>query len=64
MRRLVTIDLPRLLSRRLPRPVTELAVGIGITAIFVGLRLAIAPLVGDAAPFALSIIAVLLAALV
>jgi two-component sensor histidine kinase len=64
LRRLVTIDLPRLLSRRLPRPVTELAVGIGITAIFVGLRLAIAPLVGDAAPFALSIIAVLLAALV
>ena len=43
---------------------TELAVGVGITAIFVGLRLAIAPFVGDAAPFALSIIAVLLAALV
>ena len=64
MRRLVTIDLPRRLSRRLPRPVTELAVGVGITAVFVGLRLAIAPLVGDAAPFALSIIAVLLAALI
>ena len=35
-----------------------------MTAIFVGLRLAIAPLVGEVAPFALSIIAVLLAALV
>ena len=38
--------------------------GLGITAIFVGLRIAIAPLVGEVAPFALSIIAVLLAALV
>jgi two-component sensor histidine kinase len=44
--------------------VTELAVGIGITAIFVGLRIAITPLVGEVAPFALSVIAVLLAALV
>ena len=59
-----TIDLPRLLSRRLPRPVTELVVGVGMTAVFVGLRLAIIPLVGEVAPFALSIIAVLLAALV
>jgi two-component sensor histidine kinase len=44
--------------------VTELAVGLGITVIFVGLRLAITPLVGEVAPFALSVIAVLLAALV
>lgn len=43
---------------------TELAVGIGITAIFVGLRIAISPFVGEVAPFALSIIAVVLAALV
>jgi two-component sensor histidine kinase len=64
LRRLVTIDLPRRLSRRLPKPVTEVAVGVGITALFVGLRVAIAPLVGEVAPFALSIIAVLLAALV
>jgi two-component sensor histidine kinase len=64
VKRLVTIDLPRRLSRRLPRPVTELAVGVGITALFVGLRIAVAPLVGEVAPFALSIIAVLLAALV
>jgi two-component sensor histidine kinase len=56
--------LPRLLSRRLPRPLTELAVGIGITAIFVGLRIALDPVVGEVAPFALSIIAVLLAALI
>lgn len=64
MRRLVTTDLPRLLSRRLPRPVTELAVGVGITAIFVGLRIALSPVVGEVAPFALSIIAVVLAALI
>ncbi len=43
---------------------TELVVGVGMTAVFVGLRLAITPLVGEVAPFALSIIAVLLAALV
>jgi len=44
--------------------VTEFAVGIGITAVFVALRIAIGPLVGEVAPFALAIIAVLLAALV
>ena len=64
MQRLVTIDLPRRLSRRLPKPVTELAVGIGITAIFVGVRIALAPFIGEVAPFALGIIAVLLAALI
>jgi len=64
LRRLVTIDLPRLLSRRLPRPVTELAVGIGVTAFFVGIRLAISPLLGEVAPFALGIIAVVIAALI
>jgi two-component sensor histidine kinase len=63
LRRLVTTDLPRLLSRRLPRPVTELAVGIGITAFFVAVRLAIAPLLGEVAPFALGIVAVVIAAL-
>jgi two-component sensor histidine kinase len=64
LKRLVTIDLPRRLSRRLPKPVTELAVGIGVTAFFVGLRLAITPLIGEVAPFALSVIAVVLAALI
>ncbi|MEA3066390.1 MAG: hypothetical protein QOJ27_2851 [Sphingomonadales bacterium] len=64
MQRLVTIDLPRRLSRRLPKPVTELAVGIGVTAVFVGARLALSPLIGPVAPFALSIIAVVLAALI
>jgi two-component system, sensor histidine kinase PdtaS len=64
LRRLVTIDLPRQLSRRLPRPVTELAVGVAVTAFFVGVRLAIAPLLGEVAPFAFGIIAVVLAALI
>ena len=58
------IDLPRRLSRRLPRPVTELAVGIAATAFFVGVRLALAPLLGGVAPFALGIIAVVIAALI
>ncbi|HEX9947732.1 MAG TPA: histidine kinase dimerization/phosphoacceptor domain -containing protein [Allosphingosinicella sp.] len=64
MQRLVTIDLPRRLSRRLPRPVTELAVGLGVTAFFVALRLALSPLLGEVAPFALAIVAVVIAALV
>jgi two-component sensor histidine kinase len=64
MQRLATIDLPRRLSRRLPRPVTEIAVGVGITAIFAGIRIAVSPLIGEVAPFALSIIAVVLAALI
>jgi two-component sensor histidine kinase len=59
----VTIDLPRRLSRRLPRPATELIVGVGVTAFFVGLRLAISPLLGEVAPFALGIVAVVIAAL-
>jgi two-component sensor histidine kinase len=63
LRRLVSIDLPRRLSRRLPKPVTELVVGVGITAMLVGVRLALTPLLGDLAPFALGIIAVVLAAL-
>ncbi|HEX8064255.1 MAG TPA: histidine kinase dimerization/phosphoacceptor domain -containing protein [Allosphingosinicella sp.] len=64
MRRLVTIDLPRRLSRRLPRPVTELAVGVGVTAFFVGIRLAITPVLGAVAPFSLGTIAVVIAALI
>lgn len=64
MKRLATIDLPRRLSRRLPRPVTELVVGIAVTAVFVGVRLALTPLIGEVAPFALSIIAVVIAALI
>jgi two-component sensor histidine kinase len=64
VKRLATIDLPRRLSRRLPRPVTELVVGTGVTAFFVGVRIALTPLMGEVAPFALSIIAVVLAALI
>jgi two-component sensor histidine kinase len=64
VKRLVTIDLPRRLSRRLPRPVTELAVGIVVTAFFVAIRIALTPLIGEVAPFALSVIAVVLAALI
>ena len=63
LRRLVTLDLPRRLSRRLPRGLTEAAVGVGVTAVFVGLRIAAAPLLGDIAPFPLAILATVLAAL-
>jgi two-component system, sensor histidine kinase PdtaS len=63
LRRLITLDLPRRLSRRLPRALTEAAVGVGVTAVFVGLRIAAAPLLGDLAPFPLAILGVVLAAL-
>jgi two-component sensor histidine kinase len=63
LRRLVTIDLPRRLSRRLPRPVTELLVGVGITALFVVLRSLLAPLPDQLAPFALGFLSIVLATL-
>lgn len=43
---------------------TELVVGISVTALFIGVRLAISPLLGEVAPFALGIVAVVIAALV
>ena len=43
---------------------TEIAVGVGVTAFFVGVRLAISPLLGEVAPFALGIVAVVIASLV
>ncbi len=42
---------------------TEVAVGVGVTALFVGARLALWPLLGEVAPFALGIVAVVIAAL-
>ncbi|HEX6375217.1 MAG TPA: histidine kinase dimerization/phosphoacceptor domain -containing protein [Allosphingosinicella sp.] len=64
MRRLVTIDLPRRLSRRLPKPVTELAVGTGVTLFFAVLRAMVAPLPDQLAPFAFVFLAVVLATLI
>jgi len=63
LRRLVAIDLPRRLSKRLPGPVTEVAVGAGITALFVLLRL-LSPLPADAAPFALAFVSLALSTLI
>jgi two-component system, sensor histidine kinase PdtaS len=64
LRRIVRLDLPRRLGRRLPRPVTELLIGIVATGALVGLRLALTPIVGDVAPFALALLAMVLATLV
>ncbi|HEY0414380.1 MAG TPA: histidine kinase dimerization/phosphoacceptor domain -containing protein [Allosphingosinicella sp.] len=63
MRRLVTIDLPRRLSRRLPRAVTEVAVGLALTVTFVLLRAVLAPVPEQVAPFALGFLCVVLATL-
>ncbi|MDB5693836.1 MAG: hypothetical protein JWO81_2899 [Alphaproteobacteria bacterium] len=64
MRRIVRLDLPRRLGRHLPRSLTEALTGIVIAAALVGLRLAMTPVVGDAAPFALPLLAMVLATLV
>lgn len=64
MRRLVTIDLPRRLSRRLPRIVTEILVGGAVTAILVFVRILLEPLAENFAPFALVFLAVVVATLV
>ena len=64
MRRLLNIRLPERLARRLPRWVTQLFVGIAAALAFLALRIALVPLTGDAAPYALSFLAVVLATLV
>jgi two-component sensor histidine kinase len=64
LRRIVRLDLPRRLGRLLPRPLTEALTGIVFTAALVGLRVAMTPMVGDVAPFALALLAMVLATLV
>lgn len=64
MRRLVRIDLPRRLARTLPRPLTELIVGLAIGAGFVMARVALFHLLDSRTPFALAFLAVVLATLV
>src|SRR3954471_9217581 len=64
LRRIVTLDLPRRLARRLPRRVTEALTGLVATGALVGLRIAMTPMVGDVAPFALALLAMVLATLV
>ena len=64
MRRIVRLDLPRRLGRVLPRPLTETLTGLLIAGSFVGLRVAMTPVVGEVAPFTLAILAVVLATLV
>jgi two-component system, sensor histidine kinase PdtaS len=63
VRRLVTIDLPRRLSRRLPKPVTELLVGVGLTAVFVFIRTRLLPVPDQVAPFALGFLCIVIATL-
>src|SRR3954451_17170538 len=63
LRRIVRFDLPRRLGM-LPRPVTEALTAIVITAALVGFRIAVTPVVGDVAPFALALLAMVLATLV
>jgi two-component sensor histidine kinase len=48
----------------LPRPVTEVLTGIVISGAFVGLRLAMAPLLGNIAPFSLALLGMVLATLI
>lgn len=64
LRRLVRIDLPRRLARRLPRPLTEIAVGVAITLVFVAMRAVLAPVPDQLAPFALTFLALVIATLV
>lgn len=64
MIRIVRLDLPRRLARRLPQRVTEALTGIVAAGALVGLRVVMTPLVGDVAPFALALLAMVLATLV
>jgi K+-sensing histidine kinase KdpD len=64
MRRRLRIRLPERLAGRVPLWLTQIVVGIGAALAFLALRAALAPLTGDAAPYALSFLAVVLACLV
>jgi two-component sensor histidine kinase len=64
LRRLVRIDLPRRLARTLPRPLTELVVGLAIAAGLVLARAGLFGLLDSRTPFALAYLAVVLATLI
>jgi two-component system, sensor histidine kinase PdtaS len=64
VKRILTSRLPERLSGALPPLATEFAIGILAPVLFLALRLLLHPLTGSAAPFALSFLAVVLAALV
>ena len=64
LRRVVRLNLPQRLSKVLPRPLTELVAGVAIAGLFVVARTALTPLSDEVAPFALTFLALVLAALV
>ncbi|HEX9955038.1 MAG TPA: histidine kinase dimerization/phosphoacceptor domain -containing protein [Allosphingosinicella sp.] len=63
MRRIVRANLPQRLARHLPRPFTEILVAVVITAVFVAVRIAAAPWLGDIAPFSMAYLATVTSAL-
>ena len=64
MKRLISIDLPRRLSPRVPRWLTEAAAAVVITAVLVLIRALLRPLLGDAVPFTFTFLSVVVATLV
>jgi two-component sensor histidine kinase len=61
VKRLVGFNLPQRLSGAVPGWLTEIAVGLGVTALFVGIRIVAQPVLGELAPFSLAILALVLA---
>ena len=64
LRNLVRFNLSQRLAQRVPRWVTEALVAIAITGAFGAFRILLSPLVGDLAPFALIILAMVLSDLI
>jgi two-component sensor histidine kinase len=64
VRRLIAIDLPRRLSPRVPKLVTELATAIVVTAALVLGRALLSPLLAEGIPFAFTFLAVVLTTLI
>ena len=60
---LAGFNLPQRLAGVVPAWLTEIAVGVGTTAVFVGLRLLAQPFLGDLTPFSLAILALVLSSL-
>src|SRR5437868_1109639 len=63
MKEIIRSRLPERLAGRLPPPLVEIGVGLLVPILFLLLRLALIPVAGDSAPYALVFLAIVIACL-
>ncbi len=64
MRKILRSRLPERLAHRVPAPVVEIAIGILVAIVFFALRVALIPMAGDRAPYALVFLGIVISALI